>query len=212
MNVNAYCLFVAIWGVMQLALFNWQHTSIALPEPSPVDQVVKHWLKRAPEYSKTLQFNVYRFSVTAADTGRVREAVIKAYRGELLLTNFRVRLDGALTGAEVADLDNNRFPELYLYSTSDGSGSFGKVYAWQFLPERLANITLKNWQLPADQGYMGHDSLWVEKSILCRKYPIYQAGDANALPSGGHRMMRYQLQAIGSGYVLKSEESIVDSR
>ncbi|GAB3950633.1 hypothetical protein GCM10028805_29090 [Spirosoma harenae] len=211
MNVNAFCLFVAIWGLGQLALFKWQHMDVALPELS-ANQVVNYGRKQAPEYSKTLQFNVYKFSVTAPDTGRVREAVIKAYRGELLLTNFRVRVDGALTGAEVADLDNNRFPELYLYSTSYGSGSFGKVYAWQFLPERLAAITLKNWQSPAAQGYMGHDSLWVEKSILCRKYPIYQAGDANAEPSGGSRMMRYQLQAIGAGYTLVSDESIVDSR
>lgn len=212
MNVNAYCLFVAIWGLTLSILFKWLSTGIAFIYLPEQDQTVNHRQKQAPEYNKILQFNVYKFSITAPDTGRVREAVIKAYRGDLLLTNFRVRVDGALTGAEVADLDNNRFPELYLFSTSYGSGSFGKVYAWQFLPERLANITLKNWLVPADQGYMGHDSLWVDKSTLCRKYPVYQAGDANAEPSGGNRMMRYQLQSVGAGYTLVSDESIVHSR
>ncbi|AKD54334.1 hypothetical protein SD10_04810 [Spirosoma radiotolerans] len=156
-------------------------------------------------FNKALRFNVYTFTVTAADTGRVREVQVKAYRGELLLTNFQVRVDGAVTGAEVADLDNNRFPELYVYSTSDGSGSFGRVYGWQFLPERKADITPANWRNTMPQGYMGHDSLWVEQDILCRKFPIYQPGDANAEPSGGYQMMRYKLQPAGAGFSLIAE-------
>lgn len=158
-----------------------------------------------PQFSKSLRFNVYTFTVAAADSGRVREAHIKAYRGELLLTNFRVRIDGTVTGAEVADLDNNRFPELYIYSTSDGSGSFGRVYGWQFLPERKADIKLANWQNPVAKGYMGHDSLWVERSILCRKFPVYEPGDANAEPSGGYQMMRYRLRPAGEAYLLAIE-------
>ena len=157
------------------------------------------------QFNKALRFNVYTFAVTAADTGRVRDVQVKAYRGELLLTNFQVRVDGAVTGMEVADLDNNRFPELYVYSTSAGSGSFGRVYGWQFLPERKADITPANWRSTMPQGYMGHDSLWVERDILCRKFPIYQPGDANAEPSGGYQMMRYKLQPAGTAFSLTAE-------
>lgn len=158
-------------------------------------------------YDKSLRFNVYTFTVSAADTGAVRELTVNAYRGAQLLTNFRVRIDGAIVGAEVADLDNNRFPEVYVYSTSDGSGSFGRVYAWQFLPERRADITAANWSLPTDSGYMGHDSLWVERDILCRKYPVYQPGDGNSEPTGGTRMVRYQLKPSGTkfAFVTKPE-------
>ena len=158
-----------------------------------------------PSFNKSLRFNIYTFTVTAVDSGRIRETQIKAYRGELLLTNFRVRVDGAVIGAEVADLDNNRFPELYVYSTSDGSGSFGRVYAWQFLPERKADIKLSNWQSPVGKGYMGHDSLWIERSILCRRFPLYQPGDANAHPTGGYQMMRYRLRPTGEVYALLPE-------
>lgn len=163
------------------------------------------FLETLPGYSKDLQFNVYKFSVMAADSGAVRDLTVKAYRGELLLTTFRIRVDGAIVGAEVADLDNNRFPELYVYSTSNGSGSFGRVYAWQFLPERKADVTPMNWRLPATDGYMGHDSLWVERNILCRKYPVYLPGDANAEPSGGIQMKRYRLQQAGASYQLIAE-------
>jgi hypothetical protein len=156
-------------------------------------------------YSKVLRFNVYKFLVAAADSGAVRDLSIKAYRGELLLTTFQIRIDGAIVGAEVADLDNNRFPELYVYSASNGSGSFGRVYAWQFLPERKADVTPLNWRLTTTEGYMGHDSLWVEQNILCRKYPVYLPGDANAEPSGGIQMKRYRLQQAGAGYALVAE-------
>ncbi|GAB3558980.1 hypothetical protein [Spirosoma fluminis] len=157
-------------------------------------------------YSKSLRFNVYTFSVTTADSGAVRDMTIKAYRGELLLTNFQTRIDGAVAGAEVADLDGNRFPELYVYSASEGSGSFGRVYGWQFLLERKADVSLVNWNLNAADGYMGHDSLWVERDVLCRKYPVYQFGDANAEPSGGVRMMRYRLRPAGEGFALVAEQ------
>lgn len=156
-------------------------------------------------FNKSLRFNVYTFTVTAADTGRVRDVQVKAYRGELLLTNFRVRVEGTVTGAEVGDLDNNRFPELYVYSTTNGSGSFGRVYGWQFLPERKADITPANWRDRLPDGYMGHDSVWVERDILCRKFPVYQPGDANAEPSGGYQMMRYKLRPSGTGFSLAAE-------
>ncbi|WP_338875630.1 hypothetical protein WBJ53_08405 [Spirosoma sp. SC4-14] len=157
-------------------------------------------------FEKSLRFNIYTFQVTAADSGAVRDLSVKAYRGSLLLTNFHIRVDGTVVGAEVADLDNNRFPELYVYSASDGSGSFGRVYGWQFLPERKADIQAANW-LEAGEGYMGHDSLWVERNILCRKFPIYNAGDANALPTGGAKMMRYRLQPAGQSFILIPEPS-----
>lgn len=153
-------------------------------------------------YSKSLRFNIYTFSLASPDSGAVRDVTIKAYRGELLLTNFSTRVDGAVVGAEVADLDQNRYPELYIYTASDGSGSFGRVYAWQFLPERKADVQLTNWRITPADGYMGHDSLWVERDVLCRRYPVYRPGDANASPTGGAKTKRYQLRPSGQGFTL----------
>ncbi|MCK8490781.1 hypothetical protein M0L20_02890 [Spirosoma sp. RP8] len=161
-------------------------------------------------YEKTLRFNVYTFKVSATDSGAMRDVSVKAYRGAALLTNFRMHIDGAVVGAEVADLDKNRFPELYLYSTSDGSGSFGRVYGWQFLPERKADIQPENWFKKLD-GYMGHDSLWTERDVLCRKFPVYNAGDVNAKPTGGARMLRYRLRPAGQSFVLVADSTTQQS-
>ncbi len=199
MKVNVYCSLMGVLWVSMWASINWLPagfivTGTEVPSLPSVKTVVR--------YNKSLRFNVYTFTVAATDSGAIRDLTVKAYRGELLLTNFQTRVDGSVVGAEVADLDNNRFPELYVYTTSDGSGSFGRVYAWQFLPERKADVVLPNWQFGMADGYMGHDSLWVERSILCRKYPIYRPGDANANPTGGTRMVRYQLRSVGQGFAL----------
>ncbi len=204
MNVKLCCLFIGLAGLLQSAQVNWQHGSIRPIQQSWLTHVAATSL--GDQYDTELQFNVYRFVVSAPDSGRVRTVTVKAYRGELLLTNFTVRVDGAVSGTDVADLDGNRFPELYVFSTSDGSGSFGRVYAWQFMAERKADIALpRTWLSDREQGYMGHDSLWVESNILHRKYPIYQAGDANALSSGGTRIVRYELKPAGTAYALTAK-------
>lgn len=189
------CLFVGMIWLVEMAQGNRQ----CICTTPPVNQQL---VPLKSQFNRELRFNVYRFVVTAADTGRVRDVQVRAYRGALLLTNFHVRVDGAVTGAEVADLDTNRFPELYIYTTSDGSGSFGRVYGWQFFPERKADIVSANWREIRPQGYMGHDSLWVYRNRLCRRFPIYQPGDANVEPSGGYQLIRYKLRPAGAAFAL----------
>lgn len=205
MKNKLYCVFVGALGLLLLNSSLPEFTSPVSALWSPAALYASTPAPNFVQYDKTLRFNVYTFSVSAADSGAVRQLSVKAWRGSLLLTNFQVRIDGAVAGAEVADLDNNRFPELYVYSTSDGSGSFGRVYAWQFLSERQSTIVPVNWQSPADSGYMGHDSLWVEPNILCRKYPVYKSGDGNSAPTGGIRMVRYRLKSVGAGFALVAE-------
>lgn len=167
----------------------------SLPEQSPI------------VFSKQLTFNIYNFQITTLDTGTSSEVAIQARRGSLLLTAFRLPIDGIVVGADVADLDSNRFPEIYIYLRSTGTGSFGRVVGWQFLPDRRVDILPTEWPMPAVSGYMGHDSLWTESYILCRKFPVYASGDANAYPTGGVQMVRYRLKPAGQVYVLEPEKS-----
>jgi len=157
-------------------------------------------------YDKTLRFNVYRFNISSVDRGAISELTVKAYRGSLLLTNFRTRIDGAVVGAEVADLDNNRFPELYVYGAGHGGDSFGHVYAWQFLPERKSSIIPVNWRLLTDDSYGGHDSLWIERGTLCRKYPLHQPDEDDVNSTGRTRLVRYRLKSIGRGFALVADQ------
>lgn len=161
---------------------------------------------RSDSFSRLLTYNVYRFNVKASDKGATRQLNVEAYRGTTLLTIFQTATDGAVVGADVADIDQNHFPELYIFVRSDGSGSFGRIYGWQFLSQRKAEIKTIDWRLK-ETAYMGHDSLWIEKNLLCRRIPLYRPGDTNAEPTGGSRTIRYHLEPAGNDYVLKIVKS-----
>lgn len=202
MNEKLYGLIGVLLGL----------TALVAPSLYPETEAVRtvqslRTASHSTRFVQTLRYNIYTFVVSAPDSGAGRELAVKAYRGQLLLTNFRIGVEGNVVGAEVADLDKNRFPELYVYSRSRGSGSYGRVSGWQFLPERKADVVLVNWRLPATSGYMGHDSLWIERDILCRKYPVFSTDSGNAEPTGTSRMVRYRLRSVGPGFALVAERN-----
>lgn len=101
-----------------------------------------------------------------------------------------------VTGAEVEDLNSDESPELFVYTQSDGSGSYGTVYA--FSVNNLKSMSRVNFP-PIDKnpevnkGYMGHDEFSVVENRLVQRFPVYKAGDTNANPSGGMRQISYKL-------------------
>lgn len=157
---------------------------------------------RSVDFHDTLRYFTYSFVITAGGSGPIRDLNVRAYRGKLLLTNIWIETNGIVIDAELTDLDNNRFPELYVYSTSYGSGSFGTVYGWQFLASNKGDIFPVNWEGITVAGYMGQDSVWIEKPYLCRKFPIYLPGDSNAEPTGGSQIIRYRLRRMDEDYIL----------
>lgn len=157
-----------------------------------------------PPFQKIIRFNIYTFIVKAANTDSIQTATIAAYRGSLLLTRIAQPINGRLTGAEVADLDGNRLPELYLYSANQDASLAGQVYGWQFLPERLATIAPERWAAPG-AGYMGLDTLWTTKQSLCRQFPLYTINNTDARPTGTNQRICYRLRPAGLNYQLLPE-------
>ena len=116
-----------------------------------------------------------------------------------------VEIDGIAHGAEVADLDGNGSPEVYVFVTSAGSGSYGSVVGWAANNRK----SLSSIHLPAfapgsaeSEGYMGHDEFSIEGTRLVRSFPVYREGDTNAAPSGGARRLEYELKAGEAGWLL----------
>ncbi len=114
-------------------------------------------------------------------------------------------LDGTAHGAELADLDANGWPEIYVYVSSAGSGSYGSLAAYAVNNGKsMTPVYLP----PLDQtpevlvGYMGHDEFAVVENRLVRRFPLYKAGDTNSAPTGGTRQLQYRLEAGEAGWVL----------
>lgn len=99
--------------------------------------------------------------------------------------------------AEVEDLNSDGSPDLFVYTQSDGSGSFGNVYA--FSVNNKKSMSQVYFQPTAEnplinQGYMGHDEFKVVENRLVQRFPIYKSGDSNANPTGGTRQITYKLE------------------
>lgn len=183
-------LLVAIFALVGFSRFNEKETDIPAFD----------------SFKKTIAFQKHQFDISTNESGAVRELVIKVGRDDKQLILIRQKTDGWVISAEAADLNRNGSPEIYVYSSTYGSGSFGKIYAFEFLPTSFDAIRTEPLLPMLAEGYMGHDSFKIENGQLVREFPIYRAGDTNARPTGGTRKIWYELREIEKKLVLKAVE------
>ena len=109
----------------------------------------------------------------------------------------------------VADLDNNGYDEIYIITTSVGSGSYGKVLGFASNKDKsLSMINFPEAQTGDKifEGYMGHDDFLIENNKLVRVFPIYNRNDNNQNPTGGKRKLIYGLYPGEAMWQLSIEE------
>lgn len=110
----------------------------------------------------------------------------------------------------LTDLDNNGFDEIYIITTSAGSGSYGTVLGFASNKDKsLSMINFPEIQARAEnfKGYMGHDTFKIEDQKLVRIFPIYNQGDTNQNPTGGTRKLIYGLYPGEAMWQLRIEKS-----
>ena len=67
------------------------------------------------------------FTVSSKGEGSVRQLTIATSGTPKAIAPIRQEILGSVSGVEVADLDANGLPEVYVFITSAGSGSYGAV-------------------------------------------------------------------------------------
>ncbi len=126
---------------------------------------------------------------------------------------FHLKDSDPLLHTWIKDLDSNGFDELYLITISSGSGSYATIYGFasnqdlSMTPIYVPEISEKD-LLPEGvyYGYMGHDSIYVDQNKIHRKFPVYQEGDANCCPSGGDKILSYELHPGEASWILSIEK------
>jgi hypothetical protein len=164
----------------------------------------------AEPFRQTLELQGISFVIEATNEGSINQ--LKITPSGLTQDNqpVEVGIEGTVTGAETGDLDANGFPEIYVYVTSAGSGSYGALVAYAVNSGKsMTPIYLPPIAEDAEngKGYMGHDEFAVLEGALGRRFPVYNTGDTNAAPSGKTRQLQYKLKAGEAGWVLKLDRA-----
>ena len=162
-------------------------------------------------FDQTLKLQDISFRVTSANSGSINELNILPSGLTIDNTPIARPIEGQITRAEVADLNTDGSPEVYIYIRSAGSGSYGTLVAFSANKGKsLSEIYLPpvTDDAKAARGYMGHDDFAVVESTLVRRFPVYKDGDNNAAPSGGMRQLQYKLKAGESSWQLKLDRVV----
>lgn len=167
--------------------------------------------KTSTGFNQSYQLQGITFHVVSANNSSLNTLTIQPNGLELGNELISVEIDGTVTAAEIADLDSNGSPEMYVYVNSAGSGSYGSLVAYAVNNGKsLTPIYMS--PLSDDKinstGYMGHDEFKVVELTLVRQFPIYLAGNTNAKPSGGTRQLQYKLVAGEAGWILQLDRVV----
>jgi len=165
----------------------------------------------AAAFDQTLELQGVTFHVSCPNDSSA--PTLKIVPAGLAIDNSPItrEVDGHVVLAEVADLDVDGSPELYVYAQSVGSGSYGSLVAYAANKRK----SLSEIYLPpitddprAAKGYLGHDEFRVVESTLVRRFPVYRDGDNNAKPTGGWRQIQYKLAAGEAGWILRPDKVV----
>ena len=137
------------------------------------------------------------FDIRTTGEGSISELTIQPSGLEIDNQKIEVEIDGQVVNAEIEDLNSDGFPEILVYTTSAGSGSYGNAIGYSvnngksisqiYFPEISENKE-------ASSGYMGHDEFAIIETTLARRFPVYKDGDTNSNPTGGTRQIEYKLK------------------
>jgi len=167
--------------------------------------------KTSGTFNSVLKLHGISFVVTCANEGSQNRLRIVPTGLEIDNSPIVRTIDGIVTGSEVADLNMDGSPEIYVYITSAGSGSYGSLVAYSANRRKsLSDIYLPpvTQDKVASEGYMGHDEFAVGMGVLLHRFPIYNSADTNARPTGGTRQLQYKLVPGEAGWLLKLDGMI----
>ena len=161
-------------------------------------------------FDKNLSLEGVDFHVTTTGEGSLRQLIITPKGLTSDNSTISKEIEGSVTDVEVADLNADGSPELYIYVTSAGSGGYGNVIAYSTNHKKsMSSITMPELATGSKdaKGYMGHDEFTVMENSLVRRFPIYKKNDSNAKPTGGTRQLQYKLKMGEASWQLKRVNS-----
>jgi hypothetical protein len=148
-------------------------------------------------FIKTLMLNNIGFEVSTTGEGSMQQLTVQPFGLKVDNAKTTLEIDGSVTGAEIGDLNRDGYPELFIYTQSAGSGSYGKVIGFSVnAGKSVSQIAIPDVaDIPkANEGYMGHDEFALVEGSLVQRFKTYQTTDNNSNPTGKTRQIQYKLK------------------
>ncbi len=162
-------------------------------------------------FDRTLELLGVTFQVTSANTDVSNSVTITPSGLENDNRPITEKIDGIVTGAEVADLNIDSSPEVYVYVKATDGSNVGSVVA--YAADKRKSLSRINLPVLAEDkenivGYRGGDEFAVVESTFVRRFPIYPEDKNDTQPTGRLRQLQYKLKSGEAGWVLRLDKSL----
>ncbi|VVO24613.1 hypothetical protein [Pseudomonas fluorescens] len=157
-------------------------------------------------FDQTLELQGIRFHVTTALVNGNPVLYIAPQGLEIDNSKVTQPITGNIVRAQVADLDRNGSPEIYVFVRSSGRGVAGELVAYSANRKKsLSEIYLPpvSDNPKTAEGYQGEDEFAVTEHALVQQFPVYDGADAGAGRTGKMRQVQYRLTPGEAGWVLR---------
>ncbi len=157
-------------------------------------------------FDQTLTLQGITFHVTSPNVAKGNTLKIVPKGLQLDNSPFSHDIEGLVAEAEVADINADRSPEIYVYVREPGANAAMSLVAYSANKKKsLSSITLPPLaeNPKAALGYAGHDDLAVVEGVLLRSFPLVELKGASPKPSGKTRQIQYKLRQGEAGWLLK---------
>ena len=158
----------------------------------------------AAAFDRKLKLQGITFHVSSPNTASGNKLIIAPAGLQVNNAPISRPVDGVVIGAEVADLNADQSPEIYVYVRKPGPQARGALAAYSANNKKsLSEIYLPPLaeNKDASAGCNGHDEMAVVEGVLVRRFPISGKG-------GKTRQLQYKLVAGEAGWVLKLDKMV----
>ena len=158
----------------------------------------------ASEYKESLTLQGITFELSATENAGASTLTIKPSGLKAMNDPVVQDVPGRVLRAEIADIDSNGDPEIYVFTVDEKAKRGGVVgYAVNkkksmspiFVPDFTEDPKLS-------AGYAGGDESAVVETFLVTRFKIYEGSGASAKPTDKWRQLQYKLKPGEAGWKL----------
>jgi hypothetical protein len=148
-------------------------------------------------FNKMLMMNDIIFEITSTENDGENTLVIQPAGLKAVNNKFEHKYQGMIYNAEVADLNIDGYPEVFIYTVSPDKSRKSSLVAYSVNNGKsISSISFPELKdnAEASKGYRGNDEFAVVEATLVQRFPVYEdnAGE-NAVPKK-MRQLQYKLK------------------